>query len=715
MTPHLNVNPHTPSTNRKDPSGIRTLLVFICSFLISCSYLFGQTTEFSGDFNGDGKYDIGSYVMEEGNFIIKYGNGQGAFSNQTVFTWGPFLGGSPFTGDFNGDGKWDIGFYNPNGNGDWFIWYGDGKGSFSDQTAFHWGVFKNSQPFTGDFNGDGKWDIGLYNPNGNGDWFIQYSEGNGQFQNQTSFSWGVFTHTNTFTGDFNGDKKWDIGLYNPNGNGIWFILYGNGAGSFSGQTDYEWGPFASSNTFAGDFNGDGKCDIGVFNPNTDYNWFIQYGNGTGSFDNQTMWGGGNPLTDWNPCCSNNDFLLNQNAGYFFRNSASTEDLRKAMCIAETSPRSAPQYTGDSLNAYQYISSKLYPGSNGDIRSFYNSVNIDWGTISWPSYDSTACNCSSSKVFEGVLNELHQEIQAISDIGTLFTSLSTYYINPLFISKESVVASVVTNVNLPPQTNATISTGEIIENTIFSFVSSAFQKELGKVNPYAPMVLSALFNLSREPNGGKIKDKMEVEIAHLESDLKETFRGIINQIGVLRDSIIADYSVYMKLGLYSGSITQEQLTSLVESSSLVYERQLYIDLIPLACNIVFYDPNDTHLGGGGHTYGPPETNYSKPSSAANTIVYKHDAGFFWNSASYYSTNRQLLTSYITFNDGDAITGILEANAELSAPMYTAIFDKLHFTYDELLALPGMVTYHQCSLCASDDGCNQGCRSASSRGD
>ena len=69
----------------------------------------------------------------------------------------------------------------------------------------------------------------------------------------------------------------------------------------------------------------------------------------------------------------------------------------------------------------------------------------------------------------------------------------------------------------------------------------------------------------------------------------------------------------------------------------------------------------------------------------------------------------------FNAGDDITGTLEANRELSAPMYTAIYDKLHFTYDELLALPGMVTYYQCSLCASDDGCNQGCRSASSRGD
>src|SRR5690606_19893828 len=190
MTSTAGAHPGTPSANRHQQSYNRTLCVFICSFLISFSYLFGQTTEFSGDFNGDGKYDIGAYIPEEGNFIIQYGDGHGAFSGQTVFSWGPFEYGSPFTGDFNGDGMWDIGFYNPNGKGDWFIWYGDGKGHFSDQTAFYWGVFKNSHPYTGDFNGDGKWDIGLYNPNGNGDWFIWYGEGNGQFQNQTAFHWG---------------------------------------------------------------------------------------------------------------------------------------------------------------------------------------------------------------------------------------------------------------------------------------------------------------------------------------------------------------------------------------------------------------------------------------------------------------------------------------------------------------------------------------------
>jgi len=691
-----------------------TLSVLFCSFLISTSALVGQTIEFSGDFNGDGKYDIGSYLAEEGNFIIRYGNGQGSFSRQTVFSWGPFGYGSPFTGDFNGDRIWDIGFYNPNGNGAWFIWYGDSKGNFSGQTAYTWGVFKNSHPFTGDFDGDGKWDIGLYDPNGNGDWFIRYGDGDGQFQRQTAFKWGVFENTNPFTGDFNGDKKWDIGLYNPNGNGDWFIWYGNGTGVFFNQTAYNWGPFATTNTYTGDFDGDGKCDIGLYNPNLDNNWFIRYGNGTGAFERQTMWSGGNPATDWNPCCSNNEFLFSKSAGSFFRNSSSTDDLRKAMCIPESSPKSAPQYTGDALSAYVYISNQSYPGSNGDIRSMYNAVNIDWSSVIWPEYNKIYCKYPQN-IFDSVKHELQHEVQAISNINTLFGSLSTYYINPLFIEKGNVTASVVTNVNLPPTTSATISTGDIIENTIESLVTSVFQKQLGNVSPYAPMMLSALLNLSREPNGGKITDKLAVEIANLESDLAATFTDVLNQVGTLKSLIISDYSIYIKLGLESGGITEGQLDSMVTSSSVVYERQLYKDLIPLACNIVFYDPNDTHLGGGGAVYGPPATDYSQPSNAANNMGYKHDAGFFWNHASYYSTNRQLLTSYVIFNAGDAVTGSLDANAELSQPMYTAIFDQLGFTYDELLALPGMVTYYQCSLCASKNGCNQGCRSSNSRGD
>ncbi|CAM1365363.1 FG-GAP repeat domain-containing protein [Tenacibaculum xiamenense] len=695
------------------------LLFLSCLLTTSFLSLFGQSNQFSGDFNGDGNYDIGVYLVEEGNFIIKYGTGVGSFSGQTVFSWGSFPNGKVFTGDFNGDGKWDIGLYNPNGLGNWYIQYNTGSGTFGNQTSFNWGPFgldgNNGVPYTGDFNGDGKWDIGLYNPNLKGEWFIKYGSGSGSFDNQTVFAWGVFPNGKVFTGDFNGDSKWDIGLYNPNGLGNWYILYNTGGGAFGNQTAFNWGVFSNNNPFTGDFNNDGKGDIGFYNPNNMYNWYIQYGHGTGGFGNQTAWHGGDPKKDWNPCCSNNDFVLSPNSGYFLEQSNSTENLRKAMCISKTSPKSAPEYSGDSLVAYQWISNKLYPGSNGDIRSFYKAVNISWGSVIWPSYDKTSCNCGSKEIFESVKKELQKEIQAVADIGALFTSLSTYYINPLFISKGNVVSSVVANVNLPGTTNATISTGEVVEKTIFSFAQSAFEIGLGDENPYAPLVLSALFNLSRTSNGGNISDKLDVAIANIETKLKDTFKETITQISTLRDLIMNDYSVYMKLGLYSAGISEDQLTKMVKSSSKAYERQLYTDLIPLACNIVFYDPGDTHLGGGGHTYGLPSTNYAKPSKTVNQIVYKHNAGWPWNSSSYFTTNTQLLTSYVIFNDGDAITGILDANREMSLPFYQAVFDKLGFTYDELLALPGMVTYYQCSLCQTDDGCNTKCRSASSRGD
>jgi hypothetical protein len=96
----------------------------------------------------------------DGNFYIYRGEGSGFFSDQTSWTWGAFPTGKVFSGDFNGDGKWDVGLYNPNAtDGNFFIQYGNGAGGFSSQTAWHWGVFPQGQVFTGDFNKDGKWDV----------------------------------------------------------------------------------------------------------------------------------------------------------------------------------------------------------------------------------------------------------------------------------------------------------------------------------------------------------------------------------------------------------------------------------------------------------------------------------------------------------------------------------------------------------------------------
>ncbi|MBT2472557.1 VCBS repeat-containing protein [Streptomyces sp. ISL-66] len=143
-------------------------------------------------------------------------------------------------GDFNGDGKADTGvFYNyglsgsANRSGLWTqasngagfanpvkVWdsVASGTGSFS------WDC---SKAMTGDFNGDGKTDVGvLYNdgPDGSGVnhtslWTfisngIGFNKPTKVWTSSFSFSWD---RSKPVTGDFDGDRKTDVGILYNNG------------------------------------------------------------------------------------------------------------------------------------------------------------------------------------------------------------------------------------------------------------------------------------------------------------------------------------------------------------------------------------------------------------------------------------------------------------------------------------------------------------------
>ncbi len=154
--------------------------------------------------------------------------------------------------DFDGDGRSDLGVYNPTG-GNWYL--------FKSAEGFSESLFgyAGTVPVPGDFDGDGRDDIGVYDDQG-GKWFLSKSlEGH----QETDFG---YAGTIPVVGDFDGDGRDDFGVYDDAG-GSW-NLFKSAAGFF--HTTFG---FDGTIPVVGDFDGDGRDDFGVYYP-TGGNWYL---------------------------------------------------------------------------------------------------------------------------------------------------------------------------------------------------------------------------------------------------------------------------------------------------------------------------------------------------------------------------------------------------------------------------------------------------------
>jgi hypothetical protein len=129
-------------------------------------------------------------------------------------------GAIPIVGDWNGNGKNEIGVYI---DGIWFLdmngnWQWDGEG-VDVRGVFGVGV-PNAIPVVGDWNGDGKSEIGIYS---DGSYYLDMN-GNRQWDGDGVDVLGVFgigvPNAIPVVGDWNGDGKSDIGVYSD---GTWYI------------------------------------------------------------------------------------------------------------------------------------------------------------------------------------------------------------------------------------------------------------------------------------------------------------------------------------------------------------------------------------------------------------------------------------------------------------------------------------------------------------
>jgi IgA Peptidase M64/FG-GAP-like repeat len=250
---------------------------------------------YSGDFSGDGKHDL---LIHSGNSITIYrSNGSQldlVFSTveRVPGSWQFKPNDQFYIGDYNGDGKDEVVVYN---SVDWIMEYlgllvDDGNNGLRlvaryDDIIPGWQFQRTDNFYVADFNGDGKKDLFVFNGS---NWSIPYV---GMLRsNGSSFSvvqrydanmpgWEMRSQDRHYVDDFNGDGKEDLWVFN----GVnWSIPYlgmlrSNG-NNLSMTKRYDenmpgWEMRSQDRHYVGDFNGDRKKDLFVFNGTQ---WSIAY-------------------------------------------------------------------------------------------------------------------------------------------------------------------------------------------------------------------------------------------------------------------------------------------------------------------------------------------------------------------------------------------------------------------------------------------------------
>jgi hypothetical protein len=269
----------------------------------------------TGDYNGDGRGDMAA-VYDYGNGVVKFftalGRADGGFDDPVPsYTSNP--GGwylpsmTLHSGDFNGDGRDDLAVWYAYASGQdtLFTFTANVQGGFNPpfaswtNTQNDWNV-DQMKFVTGDFNGDGRDDLGaLYGySDGHVTMFSWLTTATGGFPTSmsswTSTTWDDWHRTYLQAGDFNGDGKDDVSFWYDyaDGHDALFTLTAKSNGGFNSPIQ-SWQSAAGNFDYnhmkmiSGDYNGDGRDDLAAMYGYTDgtnttrtFSWL---GTSTGGF------------------------------------------------------------------------------------------------------------------------------------------------------------------------------------------------------------------------------------------------------------------------------------------------------------------------------------------------------------------------------------------------------------------------------------------------
>lgn len=250
---------------------------------------------YAGDFNGDGRDDV--LVHSDNGILLYRSNGAQldlVFScvDRVPGSW-QFTAGDRFLiGDFNGDGKDEVVVYNAT---NWVMEYlgllvDDGNNGLRliaryDDRMPGWQFGPGDHFEVGDFNGDGKQDLVVFNGS---DWVYPYlgllrSTGTGfslaRRYDANLPGWQMRPKDRILLGDFNGDGKDDLWIWNGDNWSIPYLgLLRSDGSSLAMQRRYDatlpgWQMTRGDRHYLADFNGDGRKDLYVFNGD---NWVMAY-------------------------------------------------------------------------------------------------------------------------------------------------------------------------------------------------------------------------------------------------------------------------------------------------------------------------------------------------------------------------------------------------------------------------------------------------------
>ncbi len=228
-----------------------------------------------------GVFDNGNWYIDSNMSLTWDGT-----PSDTMADFGVGLTGAvPVVGDWNGDGRTKLGVYqngywylDTNGNGQW-----DGTGTGND-TMYSFGAgLPDAVPVVGDWDANGVTRIGIYS---NGVWYLD-ANGNGQWDGINGgdrieyFGMGL-TGAVPVVGDWNGSGTTKLGVYQ---NGYWY-LDTNGNGQWDGASTDQLRKFgvglADAVPVTGDWNTDSITEIGIYQQGL---WYLD-SNGNGQWDGE---------------------------------------------------------------------------------------------------------------------------------------------------------------------------------------------------------------------------------------------------------------------------------------------------------------------------------------------------------------------------------------------------------------------------------------------